>query len=79
MNIYDFAHPSSLGSILITSRSQDTGRIGKELEAQEVTEDEAFEILWKSVRRDTAASQQGMEFAAFSASGPGTLTHSELG
>ena len=42
VNIFDFLHPSSSGSILITSRSRDTCRIGKALEVQEVTEDEAL-------------------------------------
>ena len=40
VNILDFLSPSSSGSILITSRSRDTGRIGKELEVLEVTEDQ---------------------------------------
>ena len=60
VNIFDFLHPSSLGSILITSRSRDTYRIGKALEVQEVTEDEALEIFRKSTNRDMAAFQKGM-------------------
>ena len=60
VDIYDFLPPSSSGSILITSRSRDTGRIGNELEVQEVTDDEALEILRKSARRDMASFQKGM-------------------
>ena len=60
VNIYDFLHPNSLGSVLITSRSRDTCRIGKAVEVQEVTEDEALEILRKSAQRDTASFQKGM-------------------
>ena len=60
VNIFDFLHPSTLGSILITSRSRDTCRIGKALEVQEVTEEEALEILRKSTNRDMAAFQKGM-------------------
>ena len=60
VNIHDFLPPSSSGSILITSRSRDTGRVGKELEVQEVTEAEALEILRKNARRDTASFQKGM-------------------
>ena len=60
VNIFDFLHPSALGSILITSRSRDTYRIGKALEVQEVTEDEALEIFRKSTNRDMAAFQKGM-------------------
>ena len=60
VNIHDFLHPSSSGSILITSRSRDTGRVGKELEVQEATDDEALEILRKSARRDMASFQKGM-------------------
>ena len=71
VKIYDFLHPSSLGSILITSRSRDTCRIGKELEVEKVTENEALEILQKSAGRDMVSFQQGMHL---SHSGPGTLT-----
>ena len=60
VNIHDFLPPSSSGSILITSRSRDTGRFGNELEVQEVTEVEALEILRKSARRDMASFQKGM-------------------
>ena len=60
VNIHDFLPPSSSGSILITSRSRDTGRAGNELEVQEVTEDEALEILRKSARRDMASFQKGI-------------------
>ena len=60
VNIYDFLHPSSSGSVLITSRSRDTCRLGKELEVQEVTEDEALEILRKSAHRDMVSFQKGM-------------------
>ena len=60
VDINDFLPPSSSGSILITSRSRDTGRIGNELEVQEVTDDEALEILRKSARRDMASFQRGM-------------------
>ena len=60
VNIHDFLPPSSSGSILITSRSRDTGRVGNELEVQEVTEDEALEILRKSARRDMVSFQKGM-------------------
>ena len=59
VNIYDFLHPSSSGSILITSRSRDTRRIGKGLEVQEVTEDEALEILRKSAHMDMESFQKG--------------------
>ena len=59
VDIHDFLPPSSSGSILITSRSRDTGRVGRELEVQEVTEDEALEILRKSARRDMASFQKG--------------------
>ena len=65
VNIYDFLPPSSLGSILITSRSRDTGRVGNELEVQDVTEDEALEILRKSARRDMASFQKGMHAPHF--------------
>ena len=60
VNIYKFLPPSSSGSILITSRSRDTCRIGKALEVQEVTEVEALEILRKSANRDMASFQKGM-------------------
>ena len=60
VNIYDFLHPRSLGSILITSRSQDTRRIGKALEVQEVTQDEALEILRKSAHTDIPSFQESM-------------------
>ena len=60
VNIYDFLHPNSSGSILITSRSRDTRRIGKALEVQEVTQDEALEILRKSAHMDMASFQEGM-------------------
>ena len=60
VNIYDFLHPGSSGSILITSRCRDTCRIGKELEVQEVAEEEALEILRKSAHRDMATFQKGM-------------------
>ena len=60
VNIHDFLPPSSSGSILITSRSRDTGRVGKELEVLEVADDEALEILRKSARRDMASFQNGM-------------------
>ena len=60
VNIYDFLHPSSSGSILITSRARDTCRIGKALEVQEVMEAEALEILRKSANRDMASFQKGM-------------------
>ena len=60
VNIYDFLHPRSSGSILITSRSRDTRRIGEALEVQEVTQDEALEILRKSTHMDMASFQEGM-------------------
>ena len=60
VNIYDFLHPSSSGSILITSRSRDTRRVGNGLEVQEVTEEEALEILRKSAHMDLASFQKGM-------------------
>ena len=60
VNVYDFLHPGSSGSILITSRSRDARRIGKEIELQEVTEAEALEILRKSAHRDVASFQTGM-------------------
>ena len=63
VNIYDFLHPNSSGSILITSRSRDTRRIGKELEVQEVAEGEALEILRKSAHRDMVSFQKGMHLS----------------
>ena len=60
VNIFDFLHPGSTGSILITSRSQDTCHIGKGLEVQEVAEDEALEILRKSAQRDKTSFYKGM-------------------
>ena len=60
VNIYDFLHPSSLGSILITSRSRDARRIGKELEVQEIIAGEALEILRKSAHMDMASFQKCM-------------------
>ena len=60
VNIFDFLHPSSAGSILITSRSRDACRIGKTLGVQEVTENEALEILRKSSDMDMASFQKGM-------------------
>ena len=60
VNIFDFLHPGSTGSILITSRSRDTCHIGKGLEVQEVTEDEALEILRTSAHRDKASFHKGM-------------------
>ena len=60
VNIYDFLQPSSSGSILITSRSQDTRHLGQGLEVQEVAEDEALEILRRSAHRDMASFQKGM-------------------
>ena len=68
VNIHDFLPRGSSGSILITSRSRDTGRFGNELEVQEVTEDEALEILRKNARRDMASFQRGMHSTAFRAS-----------
>ena len=68
VDISDFLPPSSSGSILITSRSRDTGRIGNELEVQEVTEDEGLEILRKSARRDMASFQKGMHLPHSNAS-----------
>ena len=67
VNIYDFLHPSSSGSILVTSRSRDTRRIGKALEVQEVTQDEALEILRKSAHMDVASFQEGMHSSYSSA------------
>ena len=60
VNIFDFLHPGSSGSILITSRSRDTCHIGEGLEVQEVAEAEALEILRKSAHRDKASFQKGM-------------------
>ena len=60
VNIFDFLHTNSLGSILITSRSLAAGRIGKELEVQKVTEDEGLEILRKIARKDMASFEKGM-------------------
>ena len=60
VNIYEFLPQSSRGSILITSRSRDTCRVGKALEVQEVTEDEALEILRKSAHWDMASLRKGM-------------------
>ena len=68
VDINDFLPPSSSGSILITSRSRDTGRIGNELEVQEVTEDEALEILRKSARKDMVSFQKGMHLPHSNAS-----------
>ena len=59
VNIDDFLNPGSSGSILITSRSRDTYQIGKGYEVQDVTEDEALEILRKSADRDLASFQKG--------------------
>ena len=69
VNIFDFLHPSSSGSIIVTSRSRDTRRIGKELEVQEVAEEEALEILRKSAHRDMVSFQKGMHLS---------LPHSEI-
>ena len=77
VNIHDFLHPSSSGSILITSRARDTGRFGNELEIQEVTEDEALEILRKSARRDMASFQKGMYSPRSNASR--TLVYGNIG
>ena len=60
VDIYEFLPPSSSGSILITSRSRDTCRVGKAIEVQEVTENEALEILRKSSDKDMASFQNGM-------------------
>ena len=60
VDIYEFLPQSSPGSILITSRSRDTCRVGKALEVQEVTEDEALEILRKSAHWDMASLRKGM-------------------
>ena len=60
VNIFDFLHPNSSGSILITSRSPDICHIGKGLEIQEVTEIEALEILRRGARRDITSFQKGM-------------------
>ena len=74
VNIYDFLHPRSLGSILITSRSRDTRRIGKALEVQEVTQDEALEILRRSAHMDMASFQEGMH-SSYSDALRGVLRH----
>ena len=63
VNIYEFLPPSSSGSVLITSRSRDTCRVGKALEVQEVTEDEALEILRKSSDKDMASFRKGMHLS----------------
>ena len=68
VNIYDFLHPRSSGSILITSRSRDTRRIGEALEVQEVTQEEALEILRKSAHMDVASFQEGMYLSYLDAS-----------
>ena len=60
VNIYEFLPQGSPGSVLITSRSRDTCRVGKALEIQEVTEDEALEILRKSAHWDMASLRKGM-------------------
>ena len=60
VDIFDFLHPGSVGSILITSRSRDACRIGKTLEVQEVTKDDALEILRKSSDKDMASFQKGL-------------------
>ena len=60
VNIFDFFHPGSTGSILITSRSRDTCHIGNGLEVQEVAEGEALEILRKSAHKDKTSFQKGM-------------------
>ena len=69
VNIDDFLDPSSSGSILITSRSRDTSRIGQEHEVQEVTEGEALEILRRSAHRDMASFSKGMTRRQIQASG----------
>ena len=79
VDIYDFIHPSSLGSILVTSRSRDTCRIGRGLEVQGVTEGDALEILRKSACRDMASFQQGMHSPRSNPFETGTLAHSEFG
>ena len=61
VNIYEFLPTSSSGSVLITSRSRDTCRVGEALEVQEVTEDEALEILRKSSDKDMTSFQKGMQ------------------
>ena len=80
-NIFDFLHPSSLGSVIITSRSRETCRIGKEFEVQEVTEEEALEILRKSTYRDMASFQKGTYTLTASKCfwTPKSLTEPELG
>ena len=60
VNIYDFLPPNSLGSVLITSRSRDTCCVGEAIEVQEVTEDEALEILRKSAHMNMASFQKGI-------------------
>ena len=72
VNIYDFLHPRSSGSILITSRSRDTRRIAQALEVQEVTQDEALEILRKSAHMDMASFQEGM-YPSYSDASRGVL------
>ena len=72
VNIYDFLHQRSLGSILITSRSRDTRPIGEALEVQEVTQDEALEILRKSAHMDMASFREGMH-SSYSDSSRGVL------
>ena len=68
VDIYDFLCPIPLGSILITSRSRDTRRMGKTLEVQEVTEDEALEILRRSSDMNAASFEQGMHSSRSNAS-----------
>ena len=75
VNIYDFLHPNSSGSILITSRSRDTRRIGKELEVLEVAEEEALEILRKSAHRDIVSFQKGMHLPVPHSSAFGDQRH----
>ena len=60
VNIFEFLPQSSPGSVLITSRSRDTCRVGKAIEIQEVTEDEALEILRKSAHWNMASLRKGM-------------------
>ena len=59
VKIYEFLHPNSSGSILITSRSRDSCRIGRALEIQVIAEGEALEILRKSADKDLASFQKG--------------------
>ena len=68
VKIFDFLHTNSSGSILITSRSRATGRIGKDFEVQEVTEDEGLEILRKVSCKDMASFQKGMHMPHSNAS-----------